>query len=40
MRMTSVMWKMVKEKLFLPYLDMEIDYYDLGSECGTTPTTG
>jgi len=28
--MTRVMWKMVKEKLFLPYLDMDIDYYDLG----------
>jgi isocitrate dehydrogenase len=28
--MTRIMWKMVKEKLLLPYLDMETDYYDLG----------
>lgn len=27
--MTRIMWKMVKEKLLLPYLDMDIDYYDL-----------
>ena len=27
--MTRVMWKMVKEKLLHPYLDMDIDYYDL-----------
>ena len=28
--MTRVMWKMVKEKLLLPYLDMKPEYYDLG----------
>jgi len=28
--MTRVMWKMVKEKLLLPYLDMNLEYYDLG----------
>jgi isocitrate dehydrogenase len=27
--MTRVMWQMVKDKLLLPYLDMDIDYYDL-----------
>jgi isocitrate dehydrogenase len=27
--MTRVMWKMVKEKLLFPYLDMDIDFYDL-----------
>ncbi|HOW58021.1 MAG TPA: NADP-dependent isocitrate dehydrogenase [Smithellaceae bacterium] len=27
--MTRVMWKMIKDKLLLPYLDMNIDYYDL-----------
>jgi len=27
--MTRVMWRMVKEKLLFPYLDMNIDYYDL-----------
>jgi isocitrate dehydrogenase len=28
--MTRIMWKMVKDKLLLPYLDMTLDYYDLG----------
>jgi isocitrate dehydrogenase len=28
--MTRVMWKMVKEKLLFPYLDMNLEYYDLG----------
>ena len=27
--MTRVMWHMVKDQLLLPYLDMNIDYYDL-----------
>lgn len=27
--MTRTMWKMVKEKLLLPYLDMNVAYYDL-----------
>jgi isocitrate dehydrogenase len=27
--MTRIMWKMVKDKLLLPYLEMDIDYYDL-----------
>ena len=27
--MTRIMWQMVKDKLLLPYLDMNIDYYDL-----------
>jgi isocitrate dehydrogenase len=27
--MTHVMWQMVKDKLLFPYLDMNIDYYDL-----------
>jgi len=27
--MTRVMWQMVKDKLLFPYLDMNIDYYDL-----------
>ena len=27
--MTRVMWQMVKDKLLIPYLDMNIDYYDL-----------
>ena len=28
--MTRVMWRMVKDKLLLPYLDMNLEYYDLG----------
>jgi len=28
--MTRVMWGMVKEKLLLPFLDMNVEYYDLG----------
>ena len=30
--MTRIMWDMVKEKLILPYLDVELLYYDLGIE--------
>ena len=28
--MTRIMWKMVKDKLLLPHLDMKLEYYDLG----------
>eukprot|EP00882_Tetradesmus_deserticola_P022282 GHRQ01024180.1.p1 GENE.GHRQ01024180.1~~GHRQ01024180.1.p1 ORF type:complete len:277 (+),score=121.68 GHRQ01024180.1:2204-3034(+) len=28
--MTRVIWTMIKEKLVLPYLDLEIKYFDLG----------
>ncbi len=28
--MTRVMWKMVKDRLLMPYLSMELEYYDLG----------
>ncbi|EKD21967.1 MAG: hypothetical protein ACD_87C00244G0003, partial [uncultured bacterium] len=27
--MTRIIWSMVKEKLLFPYLDMELEYYDL-----------
>ena len=27
--MTRIIWKLIKDKLVLPYLDMPIDYYDL-----------
>jgi len=30
--MTRVIWKMIKEKLIFPYLDLDIKYYDLGIE--------
>ena len=28
--MTRIMWKFIKTKLILPYLDLGIEYYDLG----------
>ncbi|MCX7728107.1 MAG: NADP-dependent isocitrate dehydrogenase [Bacteroidia bacterium] len=30
--MTRVIWKMIKEKLIFPYLDLDIKYFDLGIE--------
>lgn len=30
--MTRVIWKFIKDKLILPYLDIDIKYYDLGIE--------
>ena len=30
--MTRIIWKMIREKLILPYLDIDIKYYDLGIE--------
>jgi len=30
--MTRVIWQFIKEKLILPYLDLDIKYYDLGME--------
>jgi len=30
--MTRVIWAWIKEKLILPYLDIKIEYYDLGME--------
>ncbi len=30
--MTRIIWKMIKEKLILPYLDVELVYFDLGIE--------
>lgn len=30
--MTRVIWKFIKEKLILPYLDIDLKYYDLGME--------
>ena len=28
--MTRIIWKFIKNKLILPYLDLGIEYYDLG----------
>ena len=30
--MTRIIWKFIKEKLILPYLDVNLLYYDLGIE--------
>ena len=30
--MTRIIWQFIKDKLILPYLDIELDYYDLGVE--------
>ncbi len=30
--MTRIIWKMIKDKLIFPHLDLDIDYYDLGME--------
>lgn len=30
--MTRVIWKQIKDQLILPYLDLDLDYYDLGIE--------
>ena len=28
--MTRILWKMIKEDLILPYVDLKTEYYDLG----------
>lgn len=30
--MTRVIWKDIKDRLILPYLDIDLDYYDLNRE--------
>jgi isocitrate dehydrogenase len=30
--MTRVIWKMIKDKLILPFIDLKVEYYDLGIE--------
>ncbi|MGI9169134.1 MAG: isocitrate/isopropylmalate family dehydrogenase, partial [Caulobacteraceae bacterium] len=30
--MTRIIWRMITDKLILPFLDLPIDYYDLGIE--------
>ncbi|OBC07404.1 isocitrate dehydrogenase [Mycobacterium sp. 852013-50091_SCH5140682] len=30
--MTRIIWQMIKDQLILPYLDIDLDYYDLGIE--------
>ena len=35
--MTRIIWAFIKEKLILPYLDLEIKYFDLGMEIAIRP---
>ena len=30
--MTRIIWRFLKERLILPYLDIQLRYYDLGIE--------
>ena len=30
--MTRIIWKFIKDKLILPYLDIDLKYYDLSIE--------
>lgn len=30
--MTRIIWKLIKDKLIFPFLDLQLDYYDLGIE--------
>ena len=30
--MTRIIWQKIREKLILPYLDIDLKYYDLGIE--------
>lgn len=30
--MTRILWKIIKEELLLPYIDLNTEYYDLGLE--------
>ena len=30
--MTRIIWEFIKEKLILPYIDVDLHYYDLGIE--------
>ena len=34
--MTRIIWEFIKKKLILPYLDLGIEYYDLGMKSRMT----
>ena len=36
--MTRIIWQFIKDKLILPYLDIDLKYYDLGWSTATRPT--
>ena len=37
--MTRIIWDFIKKKLILPYLDVDLKYYDLGVEKRDRPMT-
>jgi len=37
--MARIMWSFIKNKLILPYLDIDLQYYDLGMESCDAPTS-
>ena len=37
--MTRIIWQKIREQLILPYLDIDLKYFDLGIERATAPTT-
>jgi isocitrate dehydrogenase len=38
--MARIIWAMIKKKLILPFLDVDLIYYDLGVRSAMRPTTG
>ena len=36
--MTRIIWKFIKDKLILPYLEIDLKYFDLGIESRDAPT--
>ena len=33
--MTRILWKMIKDELILPFVDLKTEYYDLGDRKST-----
>jgi isocitrate dehydrogenase len=36
--MTRIIWQYIKDKLIHPFLDVKLEYYDLGMNTATRPT--
>ena len=37
--MTRILWKIIKDELIYPFIDLKSEYYDLGLECTETRQT-
>ena len=35
--MTRILWKMIKDELIIPFVDLKTEYYDLGLEQSRLP---